>query len=95
MANWTSCPTQEQIHKTGDTAALERVQQVKLNAEEQLLRAKGQVARLQSGPTPNQSLSREVRSSGEPEQISLSTGHRVVYNVTCISAGKQRWHRCR
>ena len=41
-------------------AALERVQQVKLNAEEQLLRAKGQVARLQSGLTPNQSLSREV-----------------------------------
>ena len=31
-----------------------------MNAEEQLLRAKGQVARLQSGPTPNQSLTKEV-----------------------------------
>ncbi len=36
---------------------------MKLNAEEQLLRAKGQVARLQSGPTPNQSLSKEVQPS--------------------------------
>ena len=49
------------MQASGDAAALERVQEVIDNAQEQLLRAKGQVARLQSGPTPNLSLSKAVR----------------------------------
>lgn len=51
---------QEGLQSTGDPAALQRARYVMSNAEEQLLRAKGQVARLHGDPVPNQSLTEEV-----------------------------------
>ncbi len=55
---------------------------MKLNAEEQLLRAKGQVARLQSGPTPNQSLSKEVQTSSRSVLCCMHEGRaQPVYDL--------------
>ncbi len=80
---------QEATVRSASTEERERVENVVSNAQEQLLRAKGQVARLQQGEPVSNTLSPEARAS---QHVFLNNGQqwpRTLFHHTHRRGGSE------